>query len=373
MYYVDIPSAKEIGDLNLVRSDACVSIYLPTTPLSRETGASRINLGNLVKKAIGQLEAAGFDKRRIALLQEQFEDLLSDDDFWSHQANSLAILATPESVRTFRMANKLVDIVEVSDRFHLKPLLRAITFPHTAHVLAISEKAVRLVEVSADLPARVLEVQGLPEDLSSVVGKATTKDYSGLGHMHGDQRHKSYLARYIRKINEALRPTLLHSDRPLILATTKVLETLFRSMSPTSALAGSIAGNPDHLSESELAAAARPVLDAHYAGLTQEFHRLFEERTGRNRTTTDISDAARLATHGGIDRLLVDIDSVVDGFIDDETGEVTFSDKGDAMNYGLVDEIAGRALRSGAKVMAVRRDDIPGRHDLAVISRHPTG
>jgi len=59
MYYVDMPSAKEIGDLNLVRSDAAVSIYLPTTPLSREVEASRINLGNLVKKALSQLEAKG--------------------------------------------------------------------------------------------------------------------------------------------------------------------------------------------------------------------------------------------------------------------------------------------------------------------------
>jgi hypothetical protein len=189
--------------------------------------------------------------------------------------------------------------------------------------------------------------------------------------MHGVQGHKPYLARYVRKINEALRPILLHSDRPLILATTSTLETLFRSISAIPALANTIAGNPDRLSESELAAAARPVLDAHYADLTQQFHRLFEERAGQNRTTTDISDAARLATHGGIDRLLVDIDSVVDGFIDDKTGEVTFGSEGDAINYGVVDEIAGRALRSGAKVMAVRKEDIPGRHDLAAISRYP--
>lgn len=371
MYYLDIPSAREIGDLNLVRSDACVSIYLPTTPLSRETGPSRINLGNLVKKAVAQLEAAGHKKGRIVLLNEQFEDLLADDEFWNYQANSLAILATPESMRTYRMANKLTDIVEVSDRFHLKPLLRAITFPHAAHVLAISENAVRLIAVSADLPASVVEVPNLPKNLTSVVGKATTKDYSGIGHMHGVQGHKPYLARYLRKINEALRPILLHSDRPLILATTNTLQSLFQSMSTIPALPDIIAGNPDHLSESELAAAARPVLDAHYADLTQEFHRLFEERTGQNRTTTDISDAARLATYGGIDRLLVDIDSVVDGFIDDETGAVTFGSQSDAVNYGVVDEIAGRALRSGAKVMAVRREDIPGRHDLAVISRYP--
>ncbi len=371
MFYVDMPSAEEIGALNLARSDASISIYLPTTPLTRETEQSRIKLGNLVKKAVGQLEATGFDKRRLALVQEQFDDLLADDEFWNHQANSLAILATPESLRTYRMANKLNDIVEVSDRFHLKPLLRAVTFPHAAHVLALSENAVRLIEVTADLPAREIHVPDLPKDLPAVVGKATTKDYSGTGHRHGAQGHSSYLARYVRKINSVLRPVLMGSDRPLILATTKPLEALFRSMSAIPALSGTISGNPEHLSEADLATAARPVLDAHYAGQIQDFHHLFEERAGQNRATTDISDAARLATFGGIDRLLVDIDSVVDGFIDDETGEVTFGTQGDAVNYGVIDEIAGRALRTSAKVMAVRKADIPGGHDLAVISRYP--
>lgn len=371
MHYVDMPTVREIGDLSLIRSDACVSLYLPTTPLTQEIEQSRINLGTLVKKAIGQLEANGLEKRRIWSLQEQFDGLLADDEFWNHQANSLAILATPESLRTYRMANKLKEIVEVSDRFHLKPLLRALTFPHAAYVLALSENAVRLIEVSADLPARELKLEGLPENLTSVVGEAASKDYTGTGNRTGDKRHSAYQARYVRKINSVLRPFLMQSDLPLILATTTPLASLFRSMSAIPVMTDTIGGNPEHLSEAELASAARPILDAHYAEQIKDFHRLFEERTGQNRTTTDISDAARLATFGGIDSLLVDIDGVVNGFVDDDTGEITFGEYGDAINYGVVDEITGRALRTGATVRAVRKADIPGGHDLAAITRYP--
>lgn len=199
MHYVDMPTAKEIGDLNLLRADACVSIYLPTTPLTREIEQSKIALGNLVKKAISQLEANGFEKRRIWSLQEQFDELLADDEFWNHQASSLAILATPESLRTYRMANKLKEIVEVSDRFHLKPLLRAITFSHAAYVLALSENAVRLIAVSADLPPREVEVPNLPKDLTSVVGQATSKNYTGTGNRPSDRGHGSYQARYVQQ------------------------------------------------------------------------------------------------------------------------------------------------------------------------------
>src|SRR5690554_7117485 len=110
------------------------------------------------------------------------------------------------------MANKLNEIVEVSDRFHLKPLLRATTFPQAAHVLALSENAVRLIEVSADLPAKEIKVPNLPKDAASGGNKPTEKDYTGTGHRHGAQGQDFYLARYVRKIDAALRPILMRSD-----------------------------------------------------------------------------------------------------------------------------------------------------------------
>lgn len=372
MYYVDMPSQEEIGLLNAIRSQACVSIYLPTTPLTQEVEQSRINLGNLIKKSAAQLSDIGLDKKKIAALEEQFAELLEDDGFWAHQANTLAIFATPDSLRTYRLANKLTEAVEVSDRFHIIPLLRAVTFSQAAYVLALSENAVRLVEVSADLPARELDVPNLPLNLEDVSGAAVNKNYSGTGHRHGSQGESFHLPRYLRLIDAALRPVVQGSDKPLILATTKSLESVFRSISIIPAVAETITGNPERLSAADLADAARPVLDTYYASLIKEFHALYDIRSGQQRTTTDISDAARLATFGGIDKLLIDIDSIVDGFIDEETGEVSFGKEGgDAKNYGIIDEIAGRALRTGAKVMAVRQDDIPGRQQLAVISRYP--
>ena len=129
MLYVDIPTRPDIRALIEERADACVSLYLSTTPETQHVGASRIVFGNLVKRALEQLDAIGFDKRRRALLSEQFDDLIDDDNFWNFQAHSLAVLATPDTIRTFRLPNRLKDTAQVADRFHLKPLLRAVTFP----------------------------------------------------------------------------------------------------------------------------------------------------------------------------------------------------------------------------------------------------
>jgi hypothetical protein len=62
MLYVDIPTRAEFKALHQVRADACVSIYLETTPISQNSDASRIELGNFAKQARGQLEVAGWTK-----------------------------------------------------------------------------------------------------------------------------------------------------------------------------------------------------------------------------------------------------------------------------------------------------------------------
>lgn len=371
MLYVDIPTPKDLNALRAARDDASVSIYLETTPLTQDIEKSRITFGNLSKEALQQLSDAGLDKKRLASLAEHFDDLADDNAFWRRQAHSLAIFATPNNIRTFRLANRLGDLVEVSDRFHLKPLLRAVTFRNAAHILAVSENAVRLVEIAADLPPTVVSVPELPDDAADAVNKSTINDRSHSRRIHGSEGEKVQLTKFIRRVDAALRPVLSHQDLPLILAATEPVASLVRSVSGLDFEPDIIAGSPDRLTEAELAEGARKVLDARYARKLADFGDLFDTRAGQNRAITDLSDAARAATFGAVDTLLVDIDSVVHGTVDEETGAITFSEEPDAVDYGIVDEIAGRALASGATVLAVRSNDIPRQGELAAILRYP--
>lgn len=371
MLHVDIPSDDDIADLARQRDEIAVSIYLPTTPLTQDTAADRIALKNLAREALTQLDADGADRRRVAALAEELDDLQEDDEFWRVQARSLAIFATPDRLRTFRLANRLQPVLMVADRFHLKPLLRAVTFAHHAFVLALAENGVRLIEVSGDLPAAPVRVPDLPADAASVARKASLASRSPSGRIQGSEGRKVRLRQYARRVDEALRGLLAGQRVPLILATTDNLDALYRSVCSYPYLVGErVAGNPETTPDHELAHAARPLLDRLHAAELAAWHERFERYGRERRITTDIADAARAATFGAVESLLVDMDEVVHGTVDETSGAVIFADGAGAASYGVVDEVARRVLLSAGTVWAVRRTDIPGQHGLAALLRY---
>lgn len=369
--HTDIPTRSEIEQLLAVQQPACVTLYLPTSPVTREAQGDRIAFKNQVGAAGELLGETGTSHEDKAAIEESLGDLHDDDEFWAFQAHSLAVFATPARMTTYRLANRLTEAVHVSDRFYVKPLLRAVSFPNAAFVLALAQNSVRLVEVAADLPAHDVRVPDMPTDAASAVGKASITDRSASGRMQGSEGHKVRLRQYARQVDSALRSVLAGRDLPLILAATPPLDSIFRSVNSYPRLAEQgIRGNPEALSDGELSLAARGVLDELYAADLAALRDLFEVRVNQGRGATDVSDVARAATFGAVDTVLVDIDAYLPGVVDETTGAVTTLDEDAPDGYGVADEIARRTLQSGGRVLAVRADDLPGGGPVAAILRY---
>lgn len=369
--HTDIPTRAEVDRLLASRNQASVSLYLPTDPATAGE-AERIELRNLWTEAKQQLQDGGKTRREVTALEEELADLIDDEEFWRHQARTLAIFLTPEHFSTFRLPNRLVRMVEISDRFHVKPLMRAVTFPQAAFVLALSQNGLRLIEVSADDMPSEVRLPDMPKDAASFAGKASLADRAPVRRIQGSEGRKLRLRQYARAADQALRPFLSGLEVPLILAASQPLDSIFRSVNSYPHLAEpGISGNPETISEGELAASARSVLDEVYAGQLQATHRLFERRRTEGRALTDVGDVARAATAGAVDTVLVDIDAAVPGSVDEQTGAVELADSPGPDRYGVIDEIVRRAWLAGGKVLAVRRQDIPGEGPVAAILRYP--
>jgi hypothetical protein len=356
MLHVDIPSRQDIQRLSAVRAPSCLSIYLPTTPITQDAQADRIALKNLLRQGLDRLSARGIAKRERDAIDEALGDLIDDDGFWRFQAHTLAVLATADETLTFRLPNRLEPAVVAGDRFFIKPLLRALTVSQSAFVLALAQGSVRLVEVSADLPAAAVKVEGMPSDAASAVGKASIADRTAHGRIQGSEGQKVRLRQYARQVDHALRGRLGNSETPLILAAHQPLDAIFRSVcSYPHLVAETLALPPEESSDADLAQASRAVLDRLHAAELESWRSQFAARSGQGRTTTDVAQAAKAATFGAVQTLFVDIDDIVPGQIDDD---------------GVVDQIASRALAGGARVLGVRRADVPGNGSLAAILRY---
>lgn len=365
--HVDLPTAHDISLLLETRSDHCVSIYLPTEPTTEDAEKERIGWKNQSSAALRELEQRGVEKAELELFEELLQEPDDDDWVWDHQANTLAVFTDGQIVRSFHLANRLAETTKVADRFFVKPLLRAVSFPQACNVLALAEGSVRVLEIGADFGPYEVDVPDLPTDAASAVGKASIADRSAHGRIQGSEGKKVRVGQYARKVDRAVRHALRGIDLPLILAAAEPTASIFREVNTSPQLAErAIEGSPERVSDLELATAARETLDLIYADQLRDLHELFELRTGQDRTATDTADLAREATLGSVHTLFVDIDVMVRGSVDD-AGIISLDDG--PHSYDVIDEIARRVLAADGRVLAVRSDEVPGGGDAAAILR----
>lgn len=370
MLYLDLPTLPDIKALTEARDPVSVSFYLATTPQTQDIGAARTRLLQMLKEAEGQLAAAGIEKRSIWPISEQVHDLLDDDPFWQKQAHALAVFVTPTRLITHRFAARITETVQVSDRFHIKPLLRSVTVPQSGYVLALEEDRVRVLDVTAGERAVEIKIPDMPKDAHSAAGTASINARSASGRVQGGEGQKLRLRQYARKVDAALRPFLSGRAEPLILAASEPLLSIFRSVNSYPGLIdAAIEESPAKMSEADIKDRAQPMIRARHAVRVAGALDAFSARENEGRATTDIAIAARAATFGAVDVLLVDMDEVIAGTVDETTGAVSFAKSESAASYGVVDEIAGRVLASGGTVLAVRKADLPGQAALAAVLR----
>jgi hypothetical protein len=394
MLHIDIPTLTEFKALAQIKGETCVSLYLPTSPLVDKIRANRIAFRDLASEALAQLKEAGVDKREIAVFEERFDHLaglerdVQDEDkirklqrakpdpfdtFWHYQANGLGVLSTSGLMRMFRLPDPPKPLAEVADRFHLTPLIKSMTSPHDLVVLALAEESVRLIHAFVNFPPVRLQIPDLPKNAEEATRRPSFHVRAPRRRLQNLEGEKVLLHKYVQKVERAVHGALAALNTPLVLAAEEPMASMFRSLNTYPRLADEmIDGNPDQVTDAELEDAAIPILNSLYSRELKAVIALYDELKPR-RATTDVSYAAHAATAGAIEQLLVDLDAVVPGLVSDIDGSVTYSVSDDAETYSVVDEVARRALYTGARVLGARREELPDRAPLAAILRYDFG
>ncbi|MGB3012699.1 MAG: hypothetical protein WBB54_15260 [Mycobacterium sp.] len=366
MWHLDIPSESELRALAAINGPAVVTIYMPTTPISQDAAAEALGLHNLVKEAMTEVRnRPGLPRGDDDYIEVQLLDLVDDEDFWAHQSHGLGVITTPDSQWTFRLPHRPNAQVHVEGKANLIQLIAA-TAAQDAHVLCLSEGAVRLVDVAADLPPKEVRVADMPTDAASAAGKSSLNDRSPSGRLVGSEGKRVRIRQYARLVDDALMPLLRGDERPLVLIATEPIYSIFRQVcSAPSLLAVGVEANPDKWSLTQIAEAVKPVLNQHADDIDVELAALVDERRGQRRATTDLADIARAATAGAVATLILDRENDERGGIADD-GALTLEPTGPV----IAEELARRVVANGGRVLALSADRLPGESPFTAVLRY---
>jgi hypothetical protein len=275
-----------------------------------------------VRDARRQAEQLGLGGDSIGAVLAPAEALVSDEDFWQHQDEGLALLLAPGSSRRLRVKMPFAEQVVVADRHHLKPLL-PLDGDVEFELLALSQNHVRLFRGSraelrllpaADLPKSIAAALWMDDPERSLQQHGHREPHGmrtihhGQGVTGNDERDKKNLQRYFRAIDRALLGRDGDRPLPLVLACVDYYDALFREVSEhPDVVAPSLAGNPDEVDAERLHAAAWELLAPRLGEVRDRAIARHRAEAGTGRTSDDLAAIVTASIEGRVQDLFVDV------------------------------------------------------------------
>jgi len=310
--------------------------------------------------------------------------LLDDEEFWRHQGDGLALFLSKDHGRVYRLPLAFDELLVAGERYHVKPLIPLLSGDARFLILAVSQKEIRLLQATRQVIQEV-ELEDVPESLREVAvhremrflnyhvgsGFSSGGRQSAVFHGHGDQTDEELIRTYLRAIDQGIRTAIEDERSPLVLAGVRYLLDVYRAVSEYPAILPDIVqGNPDELSNEELHAEARPIVEARFRQRRQEAVGRFEEQAGTGLAVGGVDEVVPAAAHGRVEVLWVAVGVQRWGTFDEETASVEVRDQPRPGDHDLLDRAAADALLAGGTIYAVDPGQVPGDAPIAALLRY---
>ncbi|MDZ8065052.1 MAG: hypothetical protein RMY64_05340 [Nostoc sp. DedQUE08] len=386
-------SKEEIKTLIEQPKGNCVSIYMPTHPAGPEVRQDPIRFKNLVREAEARLIDAGLEQEEaIALLEKSQE--IDTQEFWEQMGEQgLAIFISENIFRYYPLPIDFQELVVVTDRFHIKPLLPILNGNGRFYILALSQQDVRFFE-GTRYSVKEVEVENLPKSVDEALQRddtakegqfriatskgGTSNTFSQPGTFHGQgspdrDRRQEDILQFFQIVDRALYEKLKLQKAPLVLAGVEYLLPVYRQANTYQHLMDeAITGNPEILSAQELHDQAWPIVEADFQksqqAVLEQFHELFGGDTGK--ASNNLQEVISAAYYQRVDSLLVAVGQQQWGLFDPTSETVYLHPEKEAGDEDLLDFVAAHTLLNGGTVYAVPFEEIPYSTAVAAIYRY---
>lgn len=383
---MDLLMRDDLRGLMARQRGPSVSIFVPTHRAGAETRQGPIRLKNLLREAERQLLRSGLRAPEAKSLLEPARGLLQDSLFWQYQSDLLALFVAPETFRCYRLPLSFGELVVVTDRFHIKPLLPLFSGDGQFYLLALSQNEVRLIRGTRDSVSEV-DLEGVPQGLAEALRfdrleKQLQLHTSGSGgrgaptavvHGHGvgTDEAKENIRRYFRQIDRGLRGLLREERAPLLLAGVDYLLPIYREVNSYPHLVSEgIEGNPEELRAQELHERAWAIVGPLFRRAQEEAAAKYRQLAGTGLTSTALEEVIPAAYHKRVETLFVALGLQRWGAFSPETRELFIHEEPQPGDEDLLDFAAVYAILNGGTVYAVEPERVPDGALLAAILRY---
>lgn len=365
---MDMLSGNELKALMQKQIGVCVSIYMPTVRRGAETQQNQIRYKNLLRDAEGQLSLSELRPSEIKDMLAPAQELSGNTPFWRNQRDGFALFLSPDSFKYYRMPQSFKELIVVTDRFHIKPLIPALASDAEFYILAISQKNVRLLKCSLQ-HAEEMDLEGVPENLAEALN---LDDFEKRIQRHtGTEDIKANILQYFQQVDRGLRELLRDKKAPLIFAGVDYLFPIYREANTYPYLADKgISGNPEGSNADMLLDLARPVVETLLKAKRVDALSQYRQDAGTGLTSSNVREVVRAACHGRVGILFVSVGVQQWGTFDAVTDEVALDKDANSTNEDLLDLAAIQTIMNGGTVYAMDHGEMPDASSLAAIFRY---
>jgi hypothetical protein len=347
-------------------------------------------LKNLLKDAeekltTGELRASGGRD-----LLASAESLITDDEFWQHQSDGLALFLSAAGIHQYRLPQHFEELVVVNERFHIKPLLPLFTGDGYFFVLALSQNAVRLLQCTRDNFSEV-NLPGMPTSMdealqfddperqlqyhtsSSSPGGAGKRSAVFHGHGVGVDDEKPNILRYFRMVNQGLHELLHNQNAPLILAGVEYLHPIYKEANEYPHLIEQgIEGSPDRWNAQELHEQAWQIVEPLFTRSQEEAMDRYKQFAGseNGKGINDLKKIIRAAIRGQVETLFIVTNLQQWGRFDPEANSIQLHEEPEANDEDLLDLAAVQTILNRGTVYALKAEEMPESSPIAAILRY---
>ncbi len=386
-------SRSELQSLTETYDQHHVSIYMPTHRASDQILENAVRFRNLLDRAEEQLIESGMRGPEADQLLSPARPLVEDELFWQRQSDGLAVFLAAGLARRYCLPLDFEELVVVSDRFHIKPLLSVLSNNGRFYVLAMSQHETRLLqgtrhrigeidlEDREQVPETAVEVLKWedPEMRLQHHTAAESTLHQGVAavfHGHGvasQDDPKEKLLRYFHRLDAGIRNLLADDNAPLVPVGDDFVLARYREASTYPNLTEEgVQSEPQELDARALHRRAWTIVRPLFARAEERAHEVYEHLQGTDseRASNDIQEIVPAAVFERVEGLFVERDEQQWGVFNWETGEVELHEDQEPGDRDLLDLAAVHTMLNGGWVFVVERERVPNGAPMAAVFRY---